>query len=92
MIEKRTVVAVILMLVSQRAEVEIVKMFGSVDAKRNVEAELAKQRGSAPSILEFIVILYVLGFIWQEMREVSATSNLQRTRFKSNIPRFVRNT
>ncbi|XP_076479805.1 transient receptor potential-like [Bombus vancouverensis nearcticus] len=59
----------ILMLVSQRAEVEIVKIFGSEKAKRDIEMELARQRGAAPSFLEGVVVLYVLGFIWQEMRE-----------------------
>lgn len=64
---------VILMLVSQRAEVEIVKIFGSEKAKRDIEMELARQRGAAPSFLEGVVVLYVLGFIWQEMREVLST-------------------
>lgn len=68
----RIIISVILMLVSQRAEVEIVKIFGSAQAKRNMEAELAMQRGAAPSRLEGVVVLYVLGFIWQEMREVLA--------------------
>lgn len=58
------------MLVSQRAEMEIVKMFGSESSRRDIETELARQRGAAPSCLEVIVLLYVLGFIWQEMREV----------------------
>lgn len=61
------------MLVSQRAEVEIVKIFGSEKAKRDIEMELARQRGAAPSFLEGVVVLYVLGFIWQEMREVLST-------------------
>ncbi|CAL7938803.1 unnamed protein product [Xylocopa violacea] len=60
----------VLMLVSQRAEEEVVRLFGSVDAKRNLEVELTMQRGAGPSFLESLVVLYVLGFIWQEMREV----------------------
>lgn len=62
--------SVILMLVSQRAEIEIVRLFGSDETIKNMDIELTKQRGAAPSLLEFIVILYVIGFIWQEMREV----------------------
>ncbi|OAD57353.1 Transient-receptor-potential-like protein [Eufriesea mexicana] len=81
----------ILMLVSQRAEVEIVKMFGSVDTKRNVEAELARQRGAAPSILECIVILYVLGFIWQEMREAYVDGLKAYLRDMWNFIDFTRN-
>jgi len=61
---------VVLMLVSQRAEVEIVKLLGTQEMKRNLEAYLARQRGAAPTPLEGIVVLYVLGFIWEETREV----------------------
>ncbi|XP_076762035.1 transient receptor potential-like [Xylocopa sonorina] len=60
----------ILMLVSQRAEVEVVRLFASEEGKRSLEAELARQRGAGPSFLESLVAMYVLGFIWQEMREV----------------------
>ncbi|KMQ87916.1 transient-receptor-potential-like protein, partial [Lasius niger] len=63
--------AVILMLVSQRAEVEIVRLLGTQEMKRNLEAYLARQRGAAPTPLEGIVVLYVFGFIWEETREIS---------------------
>lgn len=61
---------VILMLVSQRTEVEIVRLLGTQEMKRNLEAYLARQRGAAPTPLEGIVVLYVFGFIWEETREV----------------------
>ncbi|CAK9823717.1 Transient-receptor-potential-like protein [Anthophora retusa] len=81
----------ILMLVSQRAEVEILKIFGSDEAKRNVEAELAKQRGAAPSRLECVVVLYVLGYIWQEMREVYVDGLKAYLRDMWNFIDFTRN-
>lgn len=58
------------MLVSQRAEVEIVRLLGTQEMKRNLEAYLARQRGMGPTPLEGIVVLYVLGFVWEEIREV----------------------
>lgn len=61
---------VVLMLVSQRAEVEIVRLLGTQEMKRNLEAYLARQRGANPTPLEGIVVLYVCGFIWEETREV----------------------
>lgn len=64
------------MLVSLRAEIEIVKLFGSDETIKNMNIELTKQRGAAPSLLECIVILYVIGFIWQEMREVYYLYNI----------------
>ncbi|KOC68495.1 Transient-receptor-potential-like protein [Habropoda laboriosa] len=81
----------ILMLVSQRAEVEIVKIFGSDEAKRNVEAELARQRGAAPSLLEGVVVLYVLGYIWQEMREAYVDGLKAYLRDMWNFIDFTRN-
>lgn len=64
------------MLVSQRAEVKIVRLLGTQEMKRNLEAYLARQRGAAPTPLEGIVVLYVLGFIWEEMREVCKRVNI----------------
>nr|XP_031838367.1 transient-receptor-potential-like protein [Nomia melanderi] len=81
----------ILMLVSQRAEVGVVRLFGSEDTKRSLEAELAKQRGAAPTILEGIVILYVLGFIWQEMREAYVDGLKAYLRDMWNFIDFTRN-
>lgn len=64
------------MLVSQRAEVEIVRLLGTQEMKRNLEAYLARQRGAAPTPLEGIVVLYVFGFVWEEIREVSVLDKL----------------
>lgn len=64
------IVSVILILVSQRVEVEVVKIFGNEETIKNLEIQIARQRGAAPSPLEFVIVLYVLGFIWQETREV----------------------
>lgn len=58
------------MLVSQRAEVEAIRLFGSENAIRRLEDDLMKQRGATPSPLEYVVLIYVFGFIWQEMKEV----------------------
>lgn len=58
------------MLVSQRAEVEIIRFLGTPEMKRNLEIYLARQRGAAPTPLEGIVALYVVGFMWEEIREV----------------------
>ncbi|KOX71097.1 Transient-receptor-potential-like protein [Melipona quadrifasciata] len=81
----------ILMLVSQRAEVEIVKIFGSKEARRNIETELARQRGAAPSSLECVVVLYVLGFIWQEAREAYVDGLKAYLRDMWNFIDFTRN-
>lgn len=68
------------MLVSQRAEVEIVRLLGTQEMKRNLEAYLARQRGMAPTPLEGVVVLYVLGFVWEEIREVRKLYYKSRTK------------
>ncbi|EGI57349.1 PREDICTED: transient-receptor-potential-like protein [Acromyrmex echinatior] len=82
----------VLMLVSQRAEVEIVRLLGSQEMKRNLEAYLARQRGAAPTPLEGIVVLYVFGFIWEETREVYINGLKSYLRDMWNFIDFTRNT
>ncbi|XP_011872561.1 PREDICTED: transient-receptor-potential-like protein [Vollenhovia emeryi] len=82
----------VLMLVSQRAEVEIVRLLGSQEMKRNLEAYLARQRGAAPTPLESIVVLYVLGFIWEETREAYVDGLKSYLRDMWNFIDFTRNT
>ncbi|XP_018307618.1 transient-receptor-potential-like protein [Mycetomoellerius zeteki] len=82
----------VLMLVSQRAEVGIVRLLGSQEMKRNLEVYLARQRGSAPTPLEGIVVLYVFGFIWEETREVYVNGLKSYLRDLWNFIDFTRNT
>ncbi|XP_015184673.1 PREDICTED: transient-receptor-potential-like protein isoform X2 [Polistes dominula] len=82
---------IILILVSQRVEVEVVKIFGNEETKRNLEIQLARQRGAAPSPLEGFIVLYVLGFIWQETREVYVDGLKAYLRNMWNFIDFTRN-
>ncbi|XP_047348206.1 transient-receptor-potential-like protein isoform X2 [Vespa velutina] len=81
----------ILILVSQRVEVEVVKIFGNEETKKNLEIQIARQRGAAPSPLEFVIVLYVLGFIWQETREVYVDGLKAYLRNMWNFIDFTRN-
>ncbi|XP_062564885.1 transient-receptor-potential-like protein [Armigeres subalbatus] len=60
----------LLILVSQRAEVQIVLLFGTDSMKRALQEELARQRGNGPTYLECLVVIYVIGFIWEETQEI----------------------
>lgn len=61
---------VILIFVSQRAEVHLVLMFGTESMKRSMEEQLRRQRGNSPTPLELLIVLYVVGFIWEETHEI----------------------
>lgn len=54
-------VSVILILVSLRAEVQLIELFGTENMKRNLAEQMMKQRGNGPSLLEMLVGVYVLG-------------------------------
>ncbi|XP_065082989.1 transient-receptor-potential-like protein [Ochlerotatus camptorhynchus] len=60
----------LLILVSQRAEVQVVLLFGTDSMKRALQEELARQRGNGPTYLECLVVVYVMGFIWEETQEI----------------------
>lgn len=45
-------------------------MFGTENMKRNLEEQLRRQRGNGPTPLELLVVLYVIGFIWEETQEI----------------------
>lgn len=38
--------------------------------KRALQEELARQRGNGPTYLECLVVIYVIGFIWEETQEI----------------------
>lgn len=52
---------VILILVSLRAEVVAIQWLGTDSMKRQLHEDLVRQRGSSPSFLEGVVVIYVLG-------------------------------
>lgn len=57
-------------MVSQRAEVQLLLMFGTDSMKRNMEEQLRRQRGNPPTPLELLVVLFVIGYIWEETQEI----------------------
>lgn len=64
--------AVLLILVSQRVEEQVVDYLHSVKMRSdpNFEFHRKPHRGNPPRFLEMLVVFYVLGFIWDEMREL----------------------
>ncbi|XP_075234263.1 transient-receptor-potential-like protein isoform X2 [Lycorma delicatula] len=81
----------ILILVSQRAEVLVVQLFGTDSMKRQLAEDLLRQRGNGPTMLECLVVLYVLGFIWQETMEIYVEGIKSYLRNMWNFIDFTRN-
>ncbi|KFB51162.1 calmodulin-binding protein trpl [Anopheles sinensis] len=81
----------LLILVSQRAEVQVVLLFGTESMKRALQEELARQRGNGPTYLEGLVVIYVIGFIWEETQEIYIEGIRSYLRNMWNFIDFARN-
>ncbi|CAB3252591.1 unnamed protein product [Arctia plantaginis] len=81
----------ILILVSQRAEVQAIQLFGPEWMVKELEKELLKQRGNRPTYLEIVVVVYVLGFIWEETQEIYIEGIRSYLRNMWNFIDFTRN-
>ncbi|XP_045778485.1 transient-receptor-potential-like protein isoform X2 [Maniola jurtina] len=81
----------ILILVSLRAEVEVIQLFGTENMVKQLQLELKKQRGNGPTYLEMVVAFYVLGFIWEETQEIYVQGIRSYLRNMWNFIDFTRN-
>ncbi|XP_014240467.1 transient-receptor-potential-like protein isoform X1 [Cimex lectularius] len=85
----------LLILVSQRAELTVesylVEFFGSEQQKLLYEEKQSIQRGKGPMILEVVVFIYVLGFIWEETAEIVSEGINKYLRNMWNFIDFSRN-
>lgn len=84
-------IIVILILVSQRAEVQLILMLGTEKMKASLHESLKKQRGNAPTPLELLVVVYVIGFIWEETLEMVGEGIKSYLRNLWNFIDFSRN-
>ncbi|KAG4074110.1 hypothetical protein HA402_014315 [Bradysia odoriphaga] len=81
----------ILILVSQRAEVHLIMLFGTQSIKDNLEEQLRRQRGNGPTHLELLIVLYVIGFVWEETQEIYLEGIKSYLRNMWNFIDFSRN-
>ncbi|KAH8401599.1 hypothetical protein KR009_006741 [Drosophila setifemur] len=81
----------ILILVSQRADDDFVRIFGTARMKEELVEQELRQRGQAPSKLELFVVLYVIGFVWEEVQEIFAVGMKCYLRNMWNFIDFLRN-
>lgn len=76
---------------SQRAEVQVILMFGTEAMKADMREAMKKQRGNAPTPLELLVVVYVIGFIWEETQEIFGEGIRSYLRNLWNFIDFMRN-
>nr|CAI5851753.1 unnamed protein product [Callosobruchus analis] len=81
----------LLILVSLRADDLLLEHFGSESMKAYVKDKYDKQRGNPPTILEYAVLLYVVGFIFEETQEIFVEGIRTYLRNLWNFIDFTRN-
>ncbi|XP_044748537.1 transient-receptor-potential-like protein [Coccinella septempunctata] len=81
----------ILILVSQRAEDFFIEIFGTESWKESVVTKYERQRGNPPMLLEYVVLIYVIGFIFEEAHEMYSEGFSHYIRNLWNIIDFSRN-
>lgn len=59
--------------------------------QKELELQLARQRGNGPTLLECVVVIYVLGYIWEETQEIWAEGIRSYLRNMWNFIDFSRN-
>ncbi|XP_022708485.1 transient receptor potential-gamma protein-like [Varroa jacobsoni] len=60
----------LLILASQRIETVMIEWFGTEEMKKEMRDDITTKRGAPPSIVEWIILAWVSGLIWSEMKQL----------------------
>ena len=55
---------------SLRVEVFLIEMFGNAWLRARLQKQLDEARGAFPSLVELLIIGYIGGFVWGEIRSL----------------------
>ncbi|XP_077518083.1 transient receptor potential-gamma protein-like [Amblyomma americanum] len=81
----------LLMLASQRIETVVVEWFGTDEMKLKVRSDITTKRGATPSIVEWIILAWVIGLIWSEMKQLWDLGLIEYVGDMWNIIDFITN-
>ncbi|XP_045597326.2 LOW QUALITY PROTEIN: transient-receptor-potential-like protein [Procambarus clarkii] len=82
----------LLILVSVRFENLVIWLLGTESMRRNLEESMRRQRGNLPTPIEGIVALWVIGFLWEEAREIHSEGFNKYIKNMWNILDILRDT
>ena len=83
--------SVLLVIVSLRVEVFLIKMFGNEWLRKRLQKQLDEARGALPGPIELIIISYIFGFIWSEIRTLWKDGILEYIKDLWNLVDFINN-
>ncbi|CAN7998538.1 unnamed protein product [Ixodes hexagonus] len=81
----------LLILASQRIETVVVEWFGTDEMKMKVRSDITTKRGASPSIVEWMILAWVVGLIWNEMKQLWDLGLMQYISDMWNIIDFITN-
>ncbi|XP_054721214.1 transient receptor potential-gamma protein-like [Uloborus diversus] len=81
----------LLILASQRIETVVVEWFGTEEMRHRLHSDVTTKRGAPPSVVELIILTWVMGLIWSEIKQLWDSGPLQYVNDMWNIIDFITN-
>ncbi|XP_067121662.1 LOW QUALITY PROTEIN: transient receptor potential-gamma protein-like [Centruroides vittatus] len=81
----------LLILASQRIETVVVEWFGTEEMKARVKGDVTTKRGATPSIVELMILAWVMGLIWSEIKQLWELGLTEYVNDMWNIIDFITN-
>ncbi|XP_015916803.1 transient receptor potential-gamma protein-like [Parasteatoda tepidariorum] len=81
----------LLILASQRIETVVVEWFGTEEMRHRLHSDVTTKRGAPPSVVELIILTWVMGLIWSEIKQLWDSGPLQYINDMWNIIDFITN-
>ncbi|XP_035211630.1 transient receptor potential-gamma protein-like isoform X2 [Stegodyphus dumicola] len=81
----------LLILASQRIETVVVEWFGTDEMRQRLHSDVTTKRGAPPSVVELIILTWVMGLIWSEIKQLWDSGPLQYINDMWNIIDFITN-
>ncbi|KAG8184492.1 hypothetical protein JTE90_002339 [Oedothorax gibbosus] len=81
----------LLILASQRIETVVVEWFGTDEMRHRLQSDVTTKRGAPPSVVELIILTWVMGLIWSEIKQLWDSGPLQYINDMWNIIDFITN-
>ncbi|KAG8179354.1 hypothetical protein JTE90_010251, partial [Oedothorax gibbosus] len=81
----------LLILASQRIETVIVDWFGTDEMKKKMKSNVTTKRGASPSVVEWMILAWVIGLIWSEIKQLWELGLMEYVADMWNIIDFITN-
>ncbi|RXG57619.1 Transient receptor potential-gamma protein [Armadillidium vulgare] len=85
------IISALLVIVSLHVETFLIKLFGTKEMLKKLSEEQKRERGALFSFVEFLIIIYIQGFIWAEIKALWKEGLTEYMQDLWNIIDFISN-